>query len=209
MAYLQGAIADRTVYLTLADVPATGLLYTDVTVQIKPQGQPSLTTKTLQSSDWIELGQGKYSLVFSALDMSAVGDFTFTITGSLFDNFVYDEFTIEPAPAGGSGLTLPQQCVVSGNIANLSALPPSYGEPIKVVAYPSQFPAKYSGTILVGRAVWTYIDAYGNFSLPLVQNSVVIFTIKGAGIRAQITIPQSDTANILDLLPAFNIDYSL
>jgi hypothetical protein len=208
MGYIQASIVDRTVYLSLVNVPATGVPYTAITVAIKKQGQSSFTTKTLVSADWVELGNGLYSIVFSAIDTDTVGDFTFTIAGAAFDNQVFNEFTIEPAPAPGSPVPLPQQCIVSGNVANISALPPSR-EPLKIVAYLPSFPAKYNGTILIGDSPYTFADAYGNFSLALVRNSTVIIEIKRAGIRAQITIPDAPTANITDLLPPFATDYSL
>lgn len=207
----------RTAYLTLVDVPATGVSYTDVVAQIKKQGHTSFTTKVLSSSDWVNLGGGLYSISFSAGDMDTPGDFTYTLSGSEFDNFVYDEFTIPPISSGGGGggsggggdsLSLPEQCIVTGNIATLSSLPP-FAEPLKIVAYPSQFPAKYSNTILTADAVWTFADSLGNFSLGLVRKSIVIIEIKRTGIRAQITIPDNATANLMDLLPPFTVDYSL
>lgn len=207
----------RTAYLTLADVPATGVAYTDVVVKIKKQGHTSFTTKVLSSSDWVNLGGGLYSLSFSVGDMDTPGDFTYTLTSSEFDNFVYDEFTIPAVSSSGGGggsggggdsLSLPEQCIVTGNIATLSSLPP-FAEPLKIVAYPSRFPAKYSKTILTSDAVWTFADSLGNFSLGLVRKSVVIIEIKRTGIRAQITIPDNATANLMDLLPPFTVDYSL
>lgn len=208
MAYLQGTSIDRTVYLTLADVPAVGILYTAVTVQVKKQGQNSFTTKVLLGSDWIEFGAGKYGLRFTPNDSDTVGDFTFTLAGAAFDNFLYDEFTIEPAPPNLVPGPAPQQCIVSGTIATQSATPPSR-EPLKIVAYPAQFPAKYATTMLASDPVWTFADALGNFSLALVRKSVVVIEIKRTGIRAQITVPDSPSANLLDLLPPFTIDYSL
>jgi hypothetical protein len=206
MAYIQAQITNRTVYLTLADVPATSLLYTDVTVNIKKSGQTAFTPKVLASTDWVNLGNGLYTLVFSALDMDTLGDFTFVLSSSLFDNFIYDEFTIEPAPIPGVAPTLPTQCIVTGTVVNQMALPPRL---LKVTARPAQFPAKDAGVLLAGDIVWTFLDAYGNFSLPLIKNSVVIIEIERTGIRAQITIPDAPTANITDLLPPISTDYSL
>lgn len=208
MAYLQGLAADQTVYLSLDGYPSEGILYTAVTVQIKKQGHSSRSTKTLVSADWVEVGNGVYSIVFSPSDMDTVGDFTFTLAGDDFDNFTFGEFTVEPAPLNVTLGPLPQQCIVTGNLATLSAVAPQR-EPIKIVAYPTQFPAKFSNTILTGDAVWTFADALGNFSLALVQNSVVIIEIQRTGVRAQITIPASDSANLIDLLPPFAIDYTV
>lgn len=208
MAYLQGLAADRTIYLTLADVPAIGVPYSAVSGKIKKQGANIYSTWPVTALNWFELGGGQYSVAFSPNDTDTLGDLTYTLSSTLFDNFIYDEFTIEPAPPSYSPGPLPQQCIVSGNLANLSAVPPQR-EPLKIVAYPTQFPAKFGSTLLAADAVWTFADALGNFSLALVQNSVVIIEIKRTGIRAQITVPQSSTANLVDLLPPFVVDYSL
>lgn len=209
MSYLQGTTVDRTVYLTLADVPATGIPYTAVTAQIKKQGAGAYTAWPVTNANWIELGDGQYSIVFAPADTNTVGDFTYSLSSIYFDNFVYDEFTIEPQPPSYQPGPLPQQCIISGNIANLSAVPPSR-EPLKIVARLAQFPAKYASTLLAADAVWTFADALGNFSLALVQNSVVIIEINRLGIRsAQITVPQTTSANLIDLLPPFVVDYSL
>lgn len=206
MAYIQGTQSNRAIYLTLADVPATTVAYTDVTIQYVKSGQTSYVPKTLTSAQWIVLGNGVYKIVFTATEMDTLGDFLYTITGAKFDNIVYDEFTIEPAPAG-SQTVLPNQCIVSGTVFNQSALPP---QSVKIVARPAQFPAKDGNNILTADAVWTYADAYGNFSLPLIQNSVALIYIERAGIRgAQITVPASPSANMIDLLPPIVIDYSI
>lgn len=207
MAYIQYSTAYRTVYLTLADTPATGVAHSAVAVMYKKSGQAVWTTKTLTLSDWSELGGGMYSIRFSASEMNTTGDFTFTLNGPAFDNFVYDEFTIEPSLAGFIPQpTIPSQCVVSGFVAGSNGLPPSM---IKIVARPVQLPARHGNMIVTGDVVWTFADAYGNFSLPLIRGSTVLIQIERTGVRAQITVPDAPAANLLDLLPPISIDYSL
>lgn len=207
MSYPQAAASSRTLFLALGSTPALSVPYTDLTVRYKKQGQNTMTLKPMTAGDWVELGNGLYSISFSANEMDTVGGFTYTVESgsSLFDNFLYDEFTIEAAVAGTTA-PLPQQCVVYGNLANQSALAPQH---IKIVARPVQFPAKYGQTILAADAVWTYADAYGDFTLSLVRNSICVVEIERTGIKAQITVPDSPTANLIDLLPAFVADYTL
>ena len=54
----------------------------------------------------------------------------------------------------------------------------------------------------------TVTDAYGKFSVSLVRNAIVIVTIERAAVRNQVTIPDAPTADLLNLLPPFNNDYS-
>lgn len=205
MAYIQGQAANRTAFLSLADVPVTGILYTDITVQYLPAGSNILVTKIMTSADWLEIGNGVYRITFDPSETAIVGDFTFFIMSVLFDNFLYDEFTIEPSVTPITS-PLPAQCVVSGTIVNQSALPPSL---LKIVARPAAFPAQSGNTILSADAVWTYADAYGNFSLALIRNSIVIIEVDRCGIRAQITVPDVPSANLIDLLPPLPNVYPL
>jgi hypothetical protein len=204
MAYLQNQGADRTVYLTKVDVPATTVTYADITVKYKKNGQSVFTTKTVTPSEWVNLGNGIYTLRFTASEMDTTGDFLFTVEGPLFDNFIYDEFTIEPAPAGSGPAVLPGICVVSGAVRNVQNLNPQL---LKIVFRPVEFPARYNMTMIAADAIVTFPDAYGNFSVQLIRGSVVIVEIERAGIRSQITVPDAASANLLDLLPPFAVDY--
>lgn len=201
MAYTQSQVASRTVYLTLVGDPAISIEYTDLVVKIKKANQNTLTTKTLVPTDWVNLGEGLYTIKFSASETNIPGEFVFTLTGTGFDNFVLDQFTIQP----GNAVITPAQCVVTGSVFNQSALPP---QNLKIVARPVQFPAKVGQNILAADAVYTYPDSQGNFTLVLVRNSVVMIEIERCGIKAQVTVPDAESANLLDLLPEFAVDYS-
>lgn len=211
MAYVQSTVVYRSIYLTLANAPATGLTYAQISCQYKKSGGGSFVTKVLGPSDWTEYGDGIYSVKFLATDVDTVGDFTFTL-GSipsspvLFDNLVFDEFTIIPPPSNVPAVVLPKQCIVSGTLSNQSALPPIN---TKLVFRPKLFPAEYGSTLIVADPLYTYTDAYGNFSIALVQGSVVLVDIERAGIRGvQFTVPNSTTANFLDLIPPIPNDFT-
>src|SRR5574343_1346266 len=103
MAYIQNSIAYRTVYLTLADIPATAIAYNAFVLEYKKSGQAGWSVKTMTALDWTNLGDVMYSVRFSAADMNTLGDFTFKLTGVGFDNFVYDEFKVEQEGSGGGG----------------------------------------------------------------------------------------------------------
>lgn len=55
--------------------PETGKTYSDVTVKYAKQGDTSLTTKSMASGDWQELGDGLYLLKFSATELNTAGNF--------------------------------------------------------------------------------------------------------------------------------------
>lgn len=204
MAYTQAQPASKTVFLSLSGSPATSITYDIVTAKYAKYGQTAYTVKTLASADWVNLGGGVYRINFSALEMDTVGDFTFTLSSVSFNNFTFEEFTIEPLIIVNP-VILPSQCVVSGSIFNQSAFPP---RDLRIVASPVNFPAKDGGSIIASDEVYTSPDSQGNWQLTLIRNSVVIIKIERCGINTQITVPNSPTANLVDLLPPFVIDYS-
>lgn len=205
MAYLQASPANKTIYLTLAGIPATTILYTDVSVSYLPAGASVVIPLTLTADQWLNLGNGVYSIQFPPTATVVVGDFTFFLSSDLFDNFIFGELTIEPVPATQE-VVLPQQCIVTGTVLNMSALGPNR---LQVRARGVGFPAKTGAFLLSGDEVWTWVDAYGNFSLPLIRNAIMMVEIERAGVRAQITVPDAPTASLISLLPPIDFDYSI
>ena len=204
MALIQNNAAERNIYLTQLDVPVTGVLPAAVVCQYRKEGQTTLTTKTLDSSNWIELVNGFYILKFTAAEMDTLGFFFYTLTGTGFDNFLYDEFTLEPAPGGGGGggVVGPATCVVTGSFRTVGNRIPANA---RVTFRPVAFPISAGGSVVSGDTVVTYLDAYGNFSVSLLQGVTVIVEVENAGIRHQITIPFLPAAALLDLLPTFPV----
>jgi len=201
---LQGQLTERTYLLKLSNVPVTGIVFGAVTVKLKKFGDVAFATKTMTAPDWVELGNGYYTLKLSPTDMDTVGTIAILVSGLAFDAPAMDQFSVDPVtiPVLAAG---PDLCVLSGTVKNLSGLSPIQ---TKVVVRPVEFPAKYGLNVLAADATWTYLDAYGTFSLALVQGSTVIVEIERAAIRHQINIPYTPTANLLDLLPPFVVDYS-
>lgn len=201
MSYIRSRVAERTVYLTLFDDPATAVLFSDLIVKYKKQGDATMSTKALTASDWINLGGGRYTLRFSAEEMDTDGNFVFTLESLKFDNFVYDEFQIEPpagASGGGSGEGSQALCRVFGVIRDLSGTPMSM---VKVMASPVNLPGKFGSNIISGNIPFTFTDSSGQFDLSLVRGATVIFSVERSAIRYQIEIPDASDVNILDLLP--------
>lgn len=63
-------------------VPVTGLTDTDVTVNYKKSGAISFTLKSITPSNWTEIGQGLYEILFTATELNTEGDFIYPVTGT-------------------------------------------------------------------------------------------------------------------------------
>jgi hypothetical protein len=198
MSIIQSTATERNIYLTAADVPALGVLPADVVCKYRKAGQTALTTKALSVSNWIEVGSGFYILKFTEAEMNTLGYFFYTLEGTDFDNFLYDEFTIEPAVAAGGEVIEPDSCVVSGSFRTAGNKVPANA---RVTFRPVAFPTSAGTSIVSGDTVVTYLDAYGNFSVSLLQGVTVILEVESTGLRHQITIPYTSEATLLSLLP--------
>jgi hypothetical protein len=192
---------ESNIYLSLGGAPALGVLPADVTCKFRKQGQTSLTSKTLTSTSWVEIGLGYYALKWSAVDLNTVGSFLFTLSGPDFDNFTHAELSVV-AP---SSVTPPEMCVISGNLRDIGGKVPHN---TRIVVRPAEFPARFGQNVIQADALVTTVDIDGQFELAVVRNSVVIIEIERSGIRSQITIPDQASANILDLLPPMVADYT-
>lgn len=154
-----------------------------------------METKATVSGDWLEIGNGLYVLKWASSEMSALGPFYFEVTGATFDPHI-SEFDVMPnTPAQ---IVSPGVCVVSGNIVDLGAQA-STGHPIRFRL--AKAPALAAGALVAGAVLETRPDAYGAFSIALNRGSKVVVEIEAVAIRQQITIPDQETANLVDLLP--------
>lgn len=196
MAALTNQSFESNLYLELSGTAATGVLFSDVTVKFKKFGSDTLTTKTMTTNDWVELGDGFYVLKWSPSEMDTAGKFFYTATGTLFDNFLFEEFPVEAPPLGA--LVFPDKCIITGNILDVGGNP---DQDRLIEIRPVVFPAAQDGSIISARPVTSIADALGNFSIALIRNQAVKIEIKTAGIRHQITVPDSSSATLLSLLP--------
>jgi hypothetical protein len=69
--------------------PVTGVPYTALTVSYKKQGGV-WATKSVLVSDWVEGPDGRYTLLFSSVELDTEGRFTFRVSASGADIFTGD-----------------------------------------------------------------------------------------------------------------------
>jgi hypothetical protein len=200
MAVIQSSTVERTSYLSKLDVPVTGILFSEVVCRYRKEGG-ILVTKTLDSSSWTEVGDGFYYVTFSPAEMNTLGYFFYTLTSTKFDNFVYDEFSIEPSPGSIAPLVPPGICVISGTLKDIGGNIPRN---CRVSARAVDYPVRAGEALINSDAVYTYPDSLGNFQLSLLQGATVIFEIERTAIRNQVTVPATPTANLADLIPPIN-----
>ena len=98
MATYQGRAWETVLYLELLGVPVAAVAYDAITVEYRKSGETAFTTRTLTTGDWVNLGDGYYVLKWPAAVLDLQGKFLYKATGVGFDNFLYDEFDVDPVP---------------------------------------------------------------------------------------------------------------
>lgn len=191
----QGRVWETNLVLLSSGTPATGLTFSDLTVQYRKMGDTSLTTKTLVAEDFVEIGGGLYVLKWSEEDMNTLGSFYFTITGAGFDG-VTREIEIFAATVGS--LISPTSCIITGNISDLGGDP---GQGAEVMFRLAKRPSANTNAFILAEPVRTNPDVYGTFSVVLVRGVKVVVEIPKAGLRHLIEVPDQESANLIDLLP--------
>lgn len=198
---IQSQPYESNIYLSLTGSAATGILPAAVVCKYRKQGQVTLTTKTLTSSDWVEVGFGYYILKWSAQDLNTAGSFFFTLSGIGFDNFTFEEISLIPPEI----VPDPAICMLTGNLRDVSGRVPAN---TRITARMVAFPARYGQSVIQADVVFTVVDASGQFELPLVRNAVVVLEIDRAGIKNQITVPDQASVDLIDVLPPFVLDFT-
>lgn len=200
MAAIQTRPFENTLLLKMGTSPVAGLLPADVTVKYRKQGQTSFQTKSLDSSNFIEIGNGYYILKWSQSDMDTLGNFYFQIDGLAID-LQEKEFSIETLPQD-LVITPPNLCVVSGVIRDAS------GQPLQNVlisAKALEWPYQNNMSILSDSLVTARTDSQGFFQFSLIRGIKVLIEVERSGIRYQATVPDAASVLINDLItfPAF------
>ncbi|MCJ7520993.1 MAG: hypothetical protein MUP21_02050 [Dehalococcoidia bacterium] len=192
-----GQQKDLTFQLLLGATPVDDVLYSDVTLDIRKNGDPAFANRVLLTEEWVNLGGGYYALRFLADDYDRLGDFRYRLIGLAFDT-LSGSFDIDPAPI--SYLAQAPSCIVSGNIVDIGGV----GMRLQPITFRPRFVPALSGLSLIASGlIQTGTDAVGNFSVALIRGSKVLVEIQAAAIRYEITIPDASSANLLDLLPPF------
>lgn len=173
-----------------------GLVASNLTLSTVRPGGTSFAVRTVATSDLLDLGSGYYILRLPALETALLGLLVYqvaapgaaTVTGSL---------QVEPQPVGL--LASPATCIVTGNVVQLGG---AFTEPTEVIFKPMHLPSQVAGTSLISaKAVQTWTDAVGNFSVTLLRGAVVMVDVADCGLKGQFLVPNAGSADLLTLVP--------
>jgi hypothetical protein len=198
---LQGKRQESLVYLQNYGAGLSGVLRDDVVVRYWKTGASTFVTKPLNIDDWREVGLGYYALVWDSIDMGALGEFHFILSGPGFDP-IRDKFEVVPNVIGS--FVSPDKCVITGNITDLNGNP---NQNKRIVFRLMKAPSQANGALVSGDFVYTQPSALGDFSAVLIRNTKILVEIEGVGLKVQIVVPNQETARLIDLIPSITNIY--
>lgn len=175
-----------------------GIPFSALNVRLRKAGDTEFVAKALTADDWVELGDGFYVLKFSEQDTSALGELFFRITTTGYTEFDEQTGRIDVTPPLLNALLTPETCLVSGNIVDLGGEPGLESELTWRIA---KTPAVAGDSIVDGKILRTRPDAFGNFSIILLRGKKVVVDVVKSGLKHTITVPDQETASLVDILP--------
>lgn len=182
------------VILTLDDVAVTGLAFGDLTCAFSRNGA-AFEAKTLDGTNFAEVGNGVYAITFLAAELDTVGLFTVVVTGADIDQSTTIASVSATAPAGTS-VSL-ETCVITGHVFD------GNGQPIEnasVSARALGLPSIEQHVAAVTQDLVTATtDSGGQFFLELVRLADVEITIPRANYRRQLVVPNAASASLFDI----------
>lgn len=191
----QNAAADVVVLFSLASVPVTGLTFSNVTAQYMKEGDVSFSAFTLDGTNFTEIGNGVYTIQFTASELDTVGAFTVVVTGATIDQST----TIVTVLAATQATTTSsvQTCLISGHVFNASGKP-EVGAAVfaSVIGLPS---VEQNAAVVTDERVTVTTNTNGEFFLTLVRLADVEVSIPTANYRRRLVVPNTTSALLFDI----------
>jgi len=202
MSALQGRAYETVVRLQVEGpyglLPVLGVLPEQAAVSMRRTGTYEFEIKTLDEDNWKDLGNGYYAVVWGESNTGSLGEFYYILetTGAVPFSYIEGSFSIEPVPL--SVLIAPGKCVISGNIVDIGG---DVGTESWINFRIAKTPSVAGTSIVEGKLLRTVPDVFGNFSVVLLRGKKVIVEIPQSGLKHTITVPDQETANLVDILP--------
>lgn len=181
--------------MTLDSAAVTGLTDADVTCLYRKEGAGTFTSKTLDGSNFVEIGNGVYTVTFTEAELDTIGPFVIVITGADIDQST----TLIQVFAAEDDLTNVSldTCVISGHVFDVAGKPvKNVAVSCKVLGLPSieQSVAAVTNTLLSAKTAEN-----GEFFIEVVRLADVEFYIPAVNYRRRLVVPNTASINLFDI----------
>ena len=190
----QSTAANIQVILSKASLAVTGLTFADVTCEFSKAGG-AFAAKTLDGTNFTEIGNGVYTITFTAAELDTLGSFTIVVTGATIDQYtLFAEVVAADTVTSTASL---ETCVVSGHVANALGLP-EVGASVsaRVIGLPS---IEQSVAAVTDDLVTVTTNANGEFFITLIRLADVEVFIPAANYRKRLVVPNEASVKLFDI----------
>lgn len=142
---------------------------------------------------------GFYNFHIPKEHLLEVGTYAFVVTDTTASNET--KITKEAMPTPVNTESSVNTCIISGNVRDIAGHY-DVDDQVLITAMPLHLPLPGSSSFIAAKKIKTLTDYSGNFSMPILIDTDVIFEIKDAGVRFQATVPDLPSVNLKDLMPS-------
>jgi hypothetical protein len=198
---LQSTPSSVVVYLELSTgLPATTLLFSDVTAGLKKEGAAFLPF-VLTALNWTNLGGGFYDVAVTAGDTNTLGSLYFSFTGATIKPGLLAArvaVAVAAPPLPPAPFTPPTTTIFGYIYDQLGAPKEGVSISVRTISMPTIIHPTTDG-ILISEGFETAItDSTGFFTFDLLTGTQVEFVIPDGNYRRVLTVPGS-SSNLFDI----------
>jgi len=194
---IQDSAGSVTVFLenTADGSPATGLVDTDVTADIKKAGAGSFSAHALTSSNFTEISGGYYEVDFAAADTDTLGNLYLRVQGASIRTALSVAYVVAAAPVNPPSVTPPSVVQIFGYVYGADASP-LVGASVsgRILSSPTVLFPGDDGILVNQELVTVKTDNDGFFTIGLISGSNVDILIPAANYRRTILVPTTSTS---------------
>lgn len=194
---VQSVAANLVTILTgTTGLPKTGLTSADVTCTYRKEGQSSFTAKSLNGSNFTEIGSGVYTIQFTSAELNTLGSFTWIVSGATIQTFTGLANVVTDAAATTAPTVV--TCNLTGKLAHISGAPiVNAAVTARIVGFPVlENSGNGIGVGFATESVSVKTDSNGVFSLTLGRLLEVEISIPAISYKRIITVPNSTSKDL-------------
>jgi hypothetical protein len=198
---LQNTPSSVVVYLELSTgLPATGLLFSDVTAGLKKEGG-SFLPFVLTALNWTDLGGGFYEVAVTAANTDTLGSLYFNFSGAAIKPALLAcrvAVAVAAPPVPPPAFTPPTTTIFGYIYDQVGAPKSGVIVSARIITLPTIIHPLSEGILISEGFITATTDSIGFFTLDLLTGTQVEFIIPDANYRRVVAVPAT-TANLFDI----------
>ena len=192
---IKDSVGSIVIQLTLSadDLPATGLIFSDVTADLKKAGG-SFASLTLTGSNFIDLGSGTYQVNLAAADTDTLGDLNLRISGATINTYLDVSLVAESVVSAPTTTPDLPNTALFGFVRSPANVPVAGASvSYRILSLPSIANPNGEGVLLSSELITVKTDSEGFFTFDAITGAVIDVFIPVSSYRRTITVPSSNT----------------